>query len=661
MPYYNYYYSISKVNSIILKKHPVRGYRSRAALGIAFLKGRIERTRLQVQLAIMSTLLAVLGILLSPSQSLPSEVWKNDGLSQSSLANIKQTCSTTSTNTTDEGNTCWFGYYCLNRMCQCRKAPHRIVECTSDNVSYNFAVLNCYCATFNQKKSLLQVGYCIWNCSTASESLNARVSGVYRILTNLPSDYNMCQPLKRTGTLCGKCLPNHYPLTYSYNFKCVKCHHIRWDLVRYVLAAYFPLTLFYLVVLFLKLNIVSSHLHPVVLFSQAMSMPPLARALLLSTPKRYLPSAKVLLSVYGMWNLDFFRPYYSDLCLGIGILPTLALDYAIAVYPLLLMMISYLLITLYDRNYRVITIMWKPFRTLLSLFGRNWDIKTSIIDAFSAFFLLTNTKFLSVTFDLLVPTRVYHLYGDSYNYTLRLFYSADIEYFGREHLPYGILAIVALCVFVILPIAILALYPFAFFQKFLNLFPVRWYILHTFVDSFQGCYKDGTEPGTRDCRWFSAVYLAFRVISFLLYGITQNGSYFIFCSMVSLFGILLIIAFQPYKNRVIRHFQSNTIFYILYVMFYASLTAQERAAFEASDSYSSFTSLFCVVIALVPLVSILGLLLYWLFSRYQFCLKLFCQRRGYVALGDGDGDDADAYCDRVVNPQAYPAIPSSHN
>ena len=50
---------------------------------------------------------------------------------------------------------------------------------------------------------------------------------------------------------------------------------------------------------------------------------------------------KLLCSLYGIWNLDFFRPFYSDLCLGIGILPTLALDYVIAVYPLLLILFSY--------------------------------------------------------------------------------------------------------------------------------------------------------------------------------------------------------------------------------------------------------------------------------------------------------------------------------
>ena len=46
---------------------------------------------------------------------------------------------------------------------------------------------------------------------------------------------------------------------------------------------------------------------------------------------------------YGTWISSAF---YTNFCLGIGILPTLALDYVIAVYPLLLTIISYLLIVL---------------------------------------------------------------------------------------------------------------------------------------------------------------------------------------------------------------------------------------------------------------------------------------------------------------------------
>ncbi len=141
--------------------------------------------------------------------------------------------------------------------------------------------------------------------------------------------------------------------------------------------------------------------------------------------------------------------FFQNLCLGIDTLPILALDYVVALF---LMLITYLLIKLNDKNYRVITIMWSPFQKLFSLFTRNWEIRTSVIDALATFFLLSNIKLLSVSFDLLVPTRVYYLHPKNYTYTLRLLYAAEVEYFGREHLPYAILAIVILCIFVILPI-----------------------------------------------------------------------------------------------------------------------------------------------------------------------------------------------------------------
>ena len=147
-----------------------------------------------------SGFLVVLGVLASLSQSLQSEIWKKDSLSQSLSATVhKKTCNATA----NEVSTCNFGYYCINSSCQCRKAPNEnVVKCND----HNFAVLTCYCATFNQKKALLQVGSCAWNCLSASIS-SSNVSGVYRILNNMPPDYNMCLPLKRTGALCGRCLP----------------------------------------------------------------------------------------------------------------------------------------------------------------------------------------------------------------------------------------------------------------------------------------------------------------------------------------------------------------------------------------------------------------------------------------------------------------------
>ena len=201
-----------------------------------------------------------------------------------------------------------------------------------------------------------------------------------------------CQQLNRTGALCGRCLPDHYPLAYSYDIICIPCPHARWNWIKYITAAYLPLTFFSLILIFFKINTTSSHLFALVYYCQTMSMPALIRGMYEGKYRgtNHFVAIKIYSSLYGVRNLDFFRPFYSDVCLGIGILPTLALDYAIAVYPLLLMIISYQLIVLYDRNCRVVTIMWRPFQVLLSHLKRNWNIRTSIIDAFSTFFLLSN-------------------------------------------------------------------------------------------------------------------------------------------------------------------------------------------------------------------------------------------------------------------------------
>ena len=219
---------------------------------------------------------------------------------------------------------CNFGYYCTIGACQCRSAPEGFVEYCS-----GFVITDCFCITLNEAENGVQFGACIIFPYACAAKKNASKYGV-------PNQYfhDYCQNLGRTGTLCGSCLPDYYPLAYSFDLNCIPCPNARWNWVWYIMAAYLPLTLFYFVLVLLKINVVSSLFNPVVFFSQVMSI---SRSFLRSVRNDSDASVgiRILLTLYGVWNLDFFRPYYSDLCLGIGILPTLALDHAIAVYPLI--------------------------------------------------------------------------------------------------------------------------------------------------------------------------------------------------------------------------------------------------------------------------------------------------------------------------------------
>ena len=164
-----------------------------------------------------------------------------------------------------------------------------------------------------------------------------------------------------------------------------------------------------------NINVTSSHLNGVVLFSQDISTPALARPLLLNFVNQpdILIALKIASPLYSFWNLEFFHTIVPDVCINVSMLKALALDYTIAVYPIFLITLSYVLIALHDRNIGCLIYMWRPFHKIFGIYKRNWDIHTSVIDSFTTFFLLCYVKVLSVSSDLLIYIHIYSLDGKS--------------------------------------------------------------------------------------------------------------------------------------------------------------------------------------------------------------------------------------------------------
>jgi len=82
----------------------------------------------------------------------------------------------------------------------------------------------------------------------------------------------------------------------------------------------------------------------------------------------------------------------------------------LAFYPLILLVITYAMIEVNSFN-RIINFMCRPFHRCTGHFRNQLDMKSSIVKAFATFLLLSYVKLLSVSFDLLVPTHVYHVNG----------------------------------------------------------------------------------------------------------------------------------------------------------------------------------------------------------------------------------------------------------
>lgn len=243
-------------------------------------------------------------------------------------------------------------------------------------------------------------------------------------------------------------------------------------------------------------------------------------------------------------------------------------------YPLFLVTLTYLLIQLHARGCLLLNILWLPFKKCYNHLTHRVDAKTSIIDVFASFLVLSYVKFLCVSFDLLVPTRVYDVHGEPVG--IYLYYNANVAYFGPEHLPYGTLAVLVTLIF-ILPLLLLLLYPLRCFQKLFG----NWQALRIFIDSFQGSYKDGVAEGRYDYRYFSAV---FRILFFVTYAVTLSGYYYALSVILQLLLILTLVVVKPYREVLSHYITLDVVFISLLGLWNASMVSIMFASMKAVKS-----------------------------------------------------------------------------
>ena len=263
-------------------------------------------------------------------------------------------------------------------------------------------------------------------------------------------------------------------------------------------------------------------------------------------------------------------------------------------------------------------------------FSRQRDVRSSIIDAFATFLLLSSMKFLSVSFDLLKPTRVYDANGSIISYVLS--YDESVELFRSKHIPFGILAVCIFLCFNMLPVFILLVFPSKRFQKLCTCqSSYGFQVLRTFTDAFQGCFKNGTN-GTRDCRYFAAVYLMVRIFGYATYSLAYEGTDY--ASLIVLILIIfacLVSTVRPYSQKFVLYNYVDTVMISALAVFYGSVALSSLELSPMGTSAYRFTlQLLFVTAALVPLIYITLVVLKWLLwkrNSYLHKLVTHCLRK----------------------------------
>ena len=183
------------------------------------------------------------------------------------------------------------------------------------------------------------VGACFYNCDSAVNPLLK--DDLYHLLPSDITELNnyMCRHLNREGQLCGKCIEGYSTPVYSYDLKCVQSSTSFFNWVKYILAAFLPLTVFFVLVVCCRLSVTSPKLLAFLFISQIVAIGPNVRVVLTVTKPYPIAArlAKVIFTLYGIWSLDFFRTLMPHICVNVDTLQALALDYAIAFYPLILL------------------------------------------------------------------------------------------------------------------------------------------------------------------------------------------------------------------------------------------------------------------------------------------------------------------------------------
>ena len=392
------------------------------------------------------------------------------------------------------------------------------------------------------------------------------------------------------------------------------------ELFKFLAVSFLPLTVMCILVTLFHLNTLRPPWSVFVLMAQMSTALPLLQLQFeherLINIKQRTKLYPLLPTLYGPWNLDFFRALYDSICISPHItnLQSAAIDGSIGLYPLVLLCVLYSIVKLHDRGNRVFVALWKPFHILLSRFRQKLNLKSSLIDTFATFLLLSYIKIAITAFYILTPTRLWSPDG---SYEWVVYYDPSIVYFGPSHIAYAIITLILSFMILVVPIILLFLYPYRWFQRCLNRFHLRSLALNTFVDAFQGCYKDGTD-GTRDCRYFAALELLLRLLVIFFFVFAKNVEISLFLTSVA-FGIYVILFVIAKPYRVAIYNKTDVPMLISLLLVYMSVIVNIFTHFLARTLSSDFI----VFVYIMPILYMTC----WAFVYIKHFINQHCRQR----------------------------------
>ncbi len=445
-------------------------------------------------------------------------------------------------------------------QCVCGNAVNGVVKC--DPNTHAISVRFCFCMTSDKTMKKAVVAPCLYTCSFSSRDImKHELTDILHANSTSTINEETCGRFKRQGVLCSSCAKGYGLPAYSYSLSCVPCRHYKHNWVKYIIVVYFPLTVFVILIILFRFSANSGRMSVYITVSQLAANRGILLLYLLLNPNK---TSKILVGLYSVWNLDFFQSLHSDFCLhpDLSGLQIVMLDYLAALYPLLLVILVYMVVHVQGRS-RLCARLCQPLHCCLHSFRKEWNIQHSLIEAFASLIMLSFTKILHLTLQIL--SFVYHYDMTSHRSHALVLLNPSLEYFSMEHLPSVLVAFSASFVFNFLPVLLLCLYPYKCVQRFLSISGLNSPALRILMDAFQGCYK--FKPSYS--RSFSVVGYICNFLSLVVYLLLDYPLYFSGINFILIIWILLISLFLPYREK--KHNQINILLLISMIVFHSGV------------------------------------------------------------------------------------------
>ena len=445
---------------------------------------------------------------------------------------------------------------------------------------------------------------------------------------------------------------------------CAECDE--YGLLVFIVIEILPITIMVLLIIIFNIQLTNGSINGVVFYSQII-------AINFSVYYHYYDDDLYFFNMFqipcNIFTLDFTPFIYTYvMCISPNTPPlgVISFWYVIGFYPLLLLLLLYVWITLYDKGYKCVVFITRPFHRCMARFWSMTGIEPSFTHSIASIYILCFTQLAATSFKILS--------FDPKNETLgfhdtKFSYDMNQDYFKGVHGAVGFIAILVLLFLIVLPTLYILLYPFKWFHKLLDCLHLRKQLLISLGDVFTGPYKNGTE-NTYDYRFMTGLYLLARIIilSQFVYGQYFMLSIPISQACCSFLLAVIVIIFRPFQ-RNIHNFVEFLIMFVTMALgctnSVVSFLVSRPKAYPESPTLG-YTTVSMILIVVLPTVNglifiifIPGYIIYQVYKMIKLCHR-YHKRNNPVANRNQEedyqplvGNDDDWIADRMENPQEY--------